>query len=500
MTAPWSASTDLPIHCRTLSHDVHPLRDIPVQPARAPRARDKLLKPTLAGGIDRPAVRVRRGRADGHTTAADASKARELAAAREDLRQAAKRVAELSGEFDVARQMAYERRFEQRPVIGVVLAPEAKSGVRIAAVTPDSAAAKAGVRSGDLLTTINGKPLTGKDSEQRLALARAQLRDLDTKSPVTLGYERDGKAASAKVTPQIGERMWIMSDGSGAVFAGRGEGMDGPLVWTPDGVGAQPRPMPLPLVSPQVRTEIVRLGPMGDCKDEDCRLPVLAEAFRWSGLNLATVDGQLGRYFGTDRGVLVVSTGPELAGLQAGDVIQRIDGKEVKSPRDAMMALRDKPADSKVGVTYLRDRKSATAQITVPKTAMLRLPPIPPAPPTPPKPPAPTEVARAAPNRRRLRHRRRRWRLPAPPAPPAPPTRRRRSRCCCKTQRRRPKGAVFSVCSRPLPGRRSAAARHHPVTASELGGLDPLLEHRVDLARRRPSCLLPAATPARTAA
>ncbi|QSX74949.1 PDZ domain-containing protein [Lysobacter arenosi] len=351
------------------------------------------------------------------TGAADAAKAKELAAAREDLRQAAKRVAELSGGYDVARQMNLERRFEQRPVIGVVLAPEAKVGVRIAAVTPDSAAAKAGLRSGDLLTTINGKPLAGKDSDQRLTAARAQLGDLDTQKAITLGYERDGKTASAKVTPQIGDRVWLMRDGNGGVFAGRGEGMDGPLMWTPDGEGAQPRPMPLPLISPEVRTEIIRMGPTGDCKGADCRLPLLAETFRWSGLNLAAVDGQLGRYFGTDHGVLVVSTGPELDGLQAGDVIQRIDGKDVKTPREAMAALRDKPADSKVGVTYLRDRKSATAQITVPRTAMLRLPPVPPAPPAPPKAP----VAPKAPAAPKPPAPPQALEMPAPPAPPAAP-------------------------------------------------------------------------------
>lgn len=373
---------------------------------RAHRRGKTMFKPTvLAASIGLLFAFVAAAQTTG-TSGADAAKAKELAAAREDLRQAAKRVAELSGGYDVARQMNLERRFEQRPVIGVVLAPEAKAGVRIAAVTPDSAAARAGLRSGDLLTTINGKPLAGKDSDQRLTAARAQLGDLDTQKAITLGYERDGKTASAKVTPQIGDRVWLMRDGNGGMFAGRGEGMDGPLMWTPDGEGAQPRPMPLPLISPEVRTEIIRMGPTGDCKGEDCRLPLLAETFRWSGLNLAAVDGQLGRYFGTDHGVLVVSTGPELDGLQAGDVIQRIDGKDVKTPREAMAALRDKPADSKVGVTYLRDRKSATAQITVPRTAMLRLPPVPPAPPAPPAPPkAPTAPKPPAP----------------PPAPPAPP-------------------------------------------------------------------------------
>lgn len=339
----------------------------------------------------------------------DTAKARELAAAREELNRAAKRYAELTGEEGIARQMTFERQFVQRPVIGVVLAPDPKAGVRIAAVTPDSAAAKAGLRSGDLLTAIDGKKFTAKESDERLRQAREQLRDLDTKAPLALSYERDGRAASAKVTPQIGERVWMMRDGEGNEFMPRGDvifGKDGPGQLTVEANEVMVRPRPI--VSPQVRSEIIRLGPMGDCKDDDCGVPLLAEAFRWSGLNLATVDRNLGRYFGTDRGVLVLSTGPELDGLQPGDVIQSIDGKAVNSPRETMMALRDKPADSKVGVTYLRDRKSATAQITVPKTAMLRLPPVPPVPPLPPAAPAPPKPP-AMP------------RLPAPPAAPAPP-------------------------------------------------------------------------------
>src|SRR3546814_8832928 len=86
-------------------------------------------------------------------------------------------------------------------------------------------------------------------------------------------------------------------------------------------------------------------------------------AFLWNGLNLATVDKQLCRYFGTDHGVLVLSNG-ELAGLQAGDVIQRIDGKAVASPREAMAAMGDKPGGAKVTVDYLRDRKAGKAQVT----------------------------------------------------------------------------------------------------------------------------------------
>src|SRR3546814_6502125 len=110
-----------------------------------------------------------------------------------------------------------------------------------------------------------------------------------------------------------------------------------------------------PGVPPKVRHEIIRIGPGTACKGKDCGTPALMSAFRWNGLNLATVDKQLGRYFGTDHGVLVLSNG-ELAGLQAGDVIQRIDGKAVASPREAMAAMGAKPGGAKVTVDYLRDQ------------------------------------------------------------------------------------------------------------------------------------------------
>ena len=337
--------------------------------------------------------------ASAQTAKGDADKTRELEVARAELDRAAKRYAELSRQnanFDREQfERDFERRFVQRPVLGVVLSPDPKSGVRIAAVTPDSAAAKAGLRSGDVLTAIEGKKLDQSEPEARLAEARRQLREMETGAPVTLAYLRDGRSATARATPQLGERVLMMRD-----------------------VDGMPIARPLPIIAPQVRSELIRM----DCSedDDDCHMPLLADTFRWNGLNLASVDAQLGRYFGTDRGVLVLSTGPELAGLQAGDVIQSVDGKTVRSPRDVMSALRAKPAESRVAVGYLRDRKSTTTQVTVPKTAMLRIPrpPAPPAPPAAPQAPKapPVPAAPKAPEPPQA------FKPPVPPAPPAPPT------------------------------------------------------------------------------
>ena len=305
----------------------------------------------------------------------------ELAAARSELERAARRVAELSRQLGHAPGAHVQKRIVRRPVLGVLLAPDPQAGVRIAGVTPDSPAAKAGLRSGDRIVSIDGTAVLGSDGELRVDNARKLLARIDTRKPVRLGYARNGRNAVASVTPKLDQQVHVW----------RG---DGPMAFDED-------TLPPPGVAPRIHREIVRIGRGGSCKGEQCRLPMLAEAFRWNGLNLASVDPRLGRYFGTGHGVLVLSTGQDLGGLQPGDVIHAIDGKPVTSPREAMAAMHARPAGSRVPVQYLRDRTTATTRITVPKALPLRipLPPVPPQPPEAPRTPA----------------------APPPPPPPPPP-------------------------------------------------------------------------------
>lgn len=302
----------------------------------------------------------------------------ELAAARRDLDRAARRVAELSRELgreDDGKVRIVERRVGGKPVIGVLLAPDPQAGVRITGVTPDSGAAKAGLKAGDRIVSVGNTQVLGSTGELRVDNTRKLLADLEAGKAVRIGYVRDGRAATATVTPSKDvDIFWVGTPGEGMQRVQR---------------------IRVPGMAPDVHEEIIRI-PRGDCKGKDCKFPAFAEAFRWNGLNLASMDPQLGRYFGTDRGVLVLSAGPELAGLQAGDVIQKIDGRAVGSPREAMEALRAKPENATALVEYLRDRKVASTRVTVPQLKF-RVPPPPPAPPAPPRAPK------------------------APPIPPPPP-------------------------------------------------------------------------------
>lgn len=385
-----------------------------------------------------------------------AAQQKDIDAARADFERAAKRLAELTGHrAGPGFGPHFGRGFgglPARPVIGVLLAPDPDAGVRIAGVTPDGAAAAAGLKTGDRLLRIGGKPIAGPSPEARVESARALLQGTDEKTAVKLTYAREGREAEVSVTPKLDQRIMLFTADGGMMRPGgnvivrrigdrteveaddiemTGPGMAAPPMWTPSpgdvNVQVFAFDSDVPAADGRVERRVIRI----ECKDggQDCaqhatmggfapRAPGgerrLAEAFRWNGLNLASVDAQLGRYFGTDKGVLVLSTGPALENLQAGDVIQRVDGKPVETPRAVMDALRGKPADSTVPVDYLRDRKAASAKIKVPKAMpiapMAPLPPLPPMPPMPPLPPMPPEAG-AAPE------------APLPPLPPPPPPR-----------------------------------------------------------------------------
>ena len=67
-------------------------------------------------------------------------------------------------------------------------------GVLVSSVTADSAAAKAGLKAGDVITSINGDRV--RDSDDLID----ELRDVE--GDVTIGIVRDKKASSLKATLQ----------------------------------------------------------------------------------------------------------------------------------------------------------------------------------------------------------------------------------------------------------------------------------------------------------
>ena len=214
--------------------------------------------------------------------------------------------------------------------LGVVMAPNSGNGVKIAAVSPKGPAKDAGLQAGDVITAINGKSITAKD-QAGVDQARAALADLKEGQTVKLAYTRSGKAVSATLkAAKIEPQMIVNRETRG----------------------------PMPGGAPRA----------------------FAFATRWSGMNLAELNPQLGRYFGANAGVLVLSPKTEFPQLQAGDVITKVDGKAVVRSRDVLEAMRGRKEGEKVALSILRDRKPQSVSISMPK-----MPPMPPMPPGPPR-------------------------------------------------------------------------------------------------------------------
>ncbi|MDE1961915.1 MAG: PDZ domain-containing protein [Xanthomonadaceae bacterium] len=303
---------------------------------------------------------------------------RELDRMREQMRDLSRKMADLSIKLGDVGPHTYAFRYlgdPDRGMIGVVLAPQ-KDGLHVDAVTPGGPADKAGVRDGDVLVAIDGRTLPGEDASDA-------LHDLKVGQSVKLTIRHDGKSREIALKAERREPFDF------ADAFGKGN-----------------------LLPPDFdrRVQIQVRDTMHHAHDGMRELRLLTP---WWGLNLAPLNPDLGGYFGTDKGVLVLSADASaFKGLKSGDVVQDVSGRSVTRPEDALRLLRDAPAGSQVKVQVLRQRKPVVLSLKAPEFKGIFVPPPPPpAPPAPPAMPAPPAPA-AAPAPRAM---------PAPPTPPVPP-------------------------------------------------------------------------------
>lgn len=318
----------------------------------------------------------------------------ELDRARTALATARERVAEISSQLgEDGRHVRIHRINDKRPMLGFVLGVNEAKGVRLEAITPESPAARAGLRSGDVLTAIDGQAIRGEHGAERIGDAQRRLGGLKEKQPVALAYERDGKSAQVTVAAEPMSPFAFLHD------------LDTPGAkqW----VESMER-IDFDRLEADISRSMGELGKLSELGDIEKRVRVIGplidetirfDAWRWQGLRLAPLDADLGRYFGAQQGVLVLKAeGDSLGGLKSGDVIQSVNGESVSEPRETMRMLAEASPGESIALDVLRDRRRMDLALTAPeKPDVLRLI----APPPPPAPPAPH--------------------APAPPAPPPPP-------------------------------------------------------------------------------
>lgn len=275
--------------------------------------------------------------------------------AQKRLEAAAEEVAELSLKLsghDRDRLMFLPGASQQRVLLGVGLGPvEGGEGAKVVSVTPRGPAAEAGVKQGDVIVGLNGKGV--KEPRDVINV----VEDVEPGAKLALDLRRDGKPVRVTATAREIERKV-------RVMTRRSDG--------PEEFNFQFNDLP---------GDVMRALPFG--------LGLLGDA------ELTTLTPALGRYFGTDKGVLVVRapTTPDM-GLEDGDVIVAIGGREPADSAHAMRILGSYEPGEKVKLDVLRQRKRQSVEATLPERrgpAALGLSRrIAPAPPVPPRPPGAT--------------------------------------------------------------------------------------------------------------
>lgn len=88
---------------------------------------------------------------------------------------------------------------------------DAQRGAFVSQVMPNSSAAKAGIKAGDVITSLNGKPISS------FAALRAQVGTMPIGSKVKLGLVRDGKPVNVEIELQQSSQTQV---DSGSIFSG----------------------------------------------------------------------------------------------------------------------------------------------------------------------------------------------------------------------------------------------------------------------------------------
>ena len=221
--------------------------------------------------------------------------------------------------------------------IGEVTAEKAKDlklpsvrGVIVDDVEPDSPAAKAGIKEKDVITQYDGQPVEGSVQFRRL------VRETPPGRTITLAISRGGSTQSISV--ELGDRSAYFVKKMKGKMRDFGEAYSFSM--------------------PNFNVEI---PDMPDVMDS--RTPIL-------GINAEDLTSQLGSYFGAPDGAGILvrevrsGTPAEKAGLKAGDVIVKVEGKQVRTLAELRAQLREKSEKPSVNMSVLR--KGSELTVTVP--------------------------------------------------------------------------------------------------------------------------------------
>ncbi len=255
-----------------------------------------------------------------------------------------------------------------------------RDGALITGVMRDSPAEDAGLQNGDVITVFQGQvltvPLPDSDVERDLDLDQslpaqrllALARDLEPGQTVEIRYLRDGASSTVSVEAEEFEFPEVRTFGAAPGLAwGRGRDGNAEYLRTYENFGHE-------LTQ---RMRVLGEG-VGDLQEGDLadRLMILGDrlgdisvgltggpgAFAYGfgvtsaqGVEFIDLNPELGEYFGSDTGVLVVEVDEDSTlGLMAGDVVLAVGVREAETVGRVLRLIRSYDEDEPIRFRIIR--------------------------------------------------------------------------------------------------------------------------------------------------
>ena len=253
-----------------------------------------------------------------------------------------------------------------RARLGVTLTgdqDQAGQGARVLSVLERGPADQAGIRSDDVITRIDGRSLLeplGQEQERdlvedgNLAVQRLMtlVRDIEPGQEVQVEYLRDGERRTATVKAR-GLDAWTL-------VAPRAQRLDDARVRERMGE-LEERLGEMRLRVPPAPRRV------WECPGEEGGGGFVFRTDRCpGGLQLLALNPGLASYFRTDSGVLVAAVHEaSRLGLQAGDVVVKVDGRDASHPDQLRRILSSYGADEEISMTAIRQGREVTTRGTL---------------------------------------------------------------------------------------------------------------------------------------
>ena len=221
------------------------------------------------------------------------------------------------------------------------------AGAVVTEVAKDSAAAKAGIKTGDVVTSFDGERVRSARQLSRL------VEETPAGRPVKVALQRAGAPVTLEVTPEAPKMTQMMPGMPGAGgevfrFQKRRPGADeGPEFEAPG---------PFKFEMPAGRFDF----------DGE---PFMAAGRGRLGVRVQDLSDELAGYFGVKAGVLVAGveadTPAAKAGVKAGDVITAVNGAVITDPGELRKEVAKVEDGKTADLAVTRDKKPLTLKVEV---------------------------------------------------------------------------------------------------------------------------------------